>query len=101
MPEEPIHAALEIRKARKIFGVEYLDGKKRNETHHRAHLHGNGFVSRTKVQDVIVKTILLVPEANSLVSHVVHGQRNINEMLEEFTGDILVCGILVSQFHSH
>src|ERR1039457_105253 len=101
MPVEPLHAAPEGGKLRDVFGIECLHGEKWNQSDHRANVHGYVLVASSAVQDVVVEAILLVPQADSLTAHVVHGLRYVNEMLEELAGHIFVCGIIVSELHGH
>ena len=72
MIEKPLHAAAKAGKRCQILGLESFHGKKRNQPDHRAHLHGNVLAS-PHVQHVVVKAVLLIPQADSFAAHVVHG----------------------------
>src|SRR6516225_7374823 len=50
------------------------------------------------MENVVVETILLVPELNALASVVIHGVRNMNKVLEELAGNAFVRRILPGEF---
>src|SRR5215831_16138031 len=49
------------------------------------------------MKDVVEETIVLVPKLNPFFTPMIHGMRDVDEMLEELRGDVLVNGILPSQ----
>ena len=49
-------------------------------------------------ENVVVETILVVPKRHAVDANVVHGLRNVNEVLEEFAGDVFVSDILLGEF---
>src|SRR6185437_2123856 len=69
-------------------------------SHHGAHLDWN-LRSTREMANVVVKTVFLVPKSDVLASDVVHRIRDVNEMLEEFAGEVFVGGVVVSQLHGH
>src|SRR5260370_41698038 len=55
------------------------------------------FFAVRKMQHVIVKTVFVVPEGASACAYIVHGVRDVDEMLEEFARHILVGDIFFCQ----
>src|ERR1700739_3032555 len=51
-----------------------------------------------KMQDVVVETVLMVPEFDAFAAAVVHGGGGMNEMFEELAGDTFISGVLTSEF---
>src|SRR5256885_11831544 len=50
------------------------------------------------MQHVIIKTVFLVPQRNAFGAKIVHGSRDVHKMLEEFTRDVLISGIVFRKF---
>src|SRR2546425_3942748 len=92
--DEPLHAALEAGKTIHNFGFERLDGEQRDQPHHRTDLQ-EVLLAMGETKDVIVEAVLCVPQRNAIPSHVVHRVGDVDKVLEEFAGDILVGGILL------
>ena len=93
--EEPLHAAHESRQMLDVFGLERLDGEKRNQAHHRANfqrpVHSIG-----QMENVVVEAILRPTDL--FRSHPDRSWRpDVDEVLEELAGDILVSGVMLGQ----
>src|SRR5579871_3491609 len=52
------------------------------------------------MQNVVVETVPLVPEGNSFAAEIVHGVRDVDEVLKEFAGDSFIRLVLSRQFES-
>ena len=76
-------------------GLQRLHREQRDEPDQRAHLQR--LVVAVGVQDVVVEAIRLVPQADALVAHVVHGVGDVDEVLEELGGDVLVRRVFPGQ----
>ena len=50
------------------------------------------------MQDVIEKAVLLIPQSDCLPADIVHGLADVDEVLEEFAGDIFVRAVLAREF---
>ena len=50
------------------------------------------------MQDVVEKSVFFVPQLDFLATDVVHGPADVDEVLEEFAGDVLVRPIFSGQF---
>src|SRR5215471_15870428 len=50
------------------------------------------------MQDIVVETILFVPKRDAFFSEIVHGASNVDEVLEEFAGDVFVSRIVFGKF---
>src|SRR5712691_12528736 len=96
---EPLHAALEAGEAINDFRFERLDGEKRDESNHGADLK-KMLLSVGQLQHVVKEAVLVVPKRAPAEAKIVHGTRNVNEVLEELAGDIFVSGIFFGQFKS-
>ncbi len=81
-------------------GSKDFDCEQRRQAHHRSHFHRHHFLF-AEVQHVVVEPILLVPQADTGSSHVVHRRRDVHEVLEKFAGHVLVSGILHRQLNRH
>ena len=88
--DEPLHSAPEALELVHGLGLERLDREERDEADHRAHLQP----ARPAVgaEDVVVEAVALVPEVEG-----VHRVRDIDKVLEELRGDVLVGRVLLGQ----
>ena len=50
------------------------------------------------MQHVVEELVLLVPQPDPLAADIVHGRSNVQEMLEELGGDVLVDPVVDRQF---
>src|ERR1700687_3991452 len=98
--DEPLHAPLEPGQAIDDFGLESLDSKKRNQSDHRADFQDVLFPVG-ELQDIVIAAVCIVPERTASTAKILPGTRDINEMLEEFAGDVFVGGIFFGQLESH
>src|ERR1700722_9144244 len=98
--EKPLHALDEAGHASQVFRLECLDGEKWNQTDHGPNFHGN-HGALAKMQHVVIETIFVVPQADAVTAHIVHGLGDVNEVLEKFAGDVFVRRIFAGQFHGH
>src|SRR5690349_3371593 len=51
-----------------------------------------------QVKNIVKKFVFFVPERDAFAGDIVHGFRNVQEMLKEFQSDIFIGGIVTSQF---
>src|ERR1700694_4932195 len=98
--DEPLHAPLEPGQAIDDFGLQRLDSKKRNQSDHRADFQEVLF-SVGELQDIVVEAVCIVPKGAASTAEIVHGTRDVNEMLKEFAGDVFVGRIFFGQLESH
>src|SRR5207245_3839177 len=87
--DEPLHAPLEPLQPIHDFGLEHLHRKQRHQAHHGAYLE-EMVAAIGQMEHVVVKTVLLIPELNALTAAIVHGVGDVNKVLEEFAGHILI-----------
>src|SRR5438876_4564025 len=95
--DKPLHAALEAGKTVDDFRLERLDCEERDETDHGADLKVVLFPVR-QLKQVVVETVFFVPERDAVRAEVVHRMGNVDEVFEEFAGDIFVGGIFLREF---
>jgi len=95
--EQPLEPVGELGHFQQHLRVERFHGEERDQAD-----HGTDFQRQAlaigQVEDVVVKFVLLVPQANALVADIVHGLGDLEEMLEELGGDVLVYIIVQRQF---
>ena len=91
--DEPLHAPLEAGQPVEHVRLQRLDGEQRDEPDHRAHLEQARVVGQ--VQDVVVEAVLLVPQRDA-VAQLVHGVGDVDEVLEELRGDVLVGRVVLA-----
>src|SRR5918993_3280650 len=60
-----------------------------------------GRLSIGEEQHVVKKTVGTIPQLDVLSAHVIYRAADVDEMLEEFAGDILVRSILPRKFQRH
>src|SRR5664279_6209125 len=87
--------------SRQPFALPWLDhgGSSRGEqSHHGADLEPSG-ATVGKAQDVVVESILLVP--HSVRSHLVHGDRDPQEMLRKLHSHVFVESVVGRQLHCY
>src|SRR5271156_2193207 len=96
--QKPLHSFAEIRQSFQNLRLENFHRKERNQADHRSnfHRHGRGL---PQVQNVVIETVLFIPQAHSLAAHVVHSLGDIHEVFEKLAGDVFVSGILMSELH--
>src|SRR6266545_3268925 len=94
--DEPARPAPEARQAIGHVRVPRLDGEERDQAHQRAYLHPLPPAVR-EGQNVVVEAVFLVPEAHVLPAHVADGMGDVDEVLEELAGHVLVGGIFARQ----
>ena len=95
--DEPASAASETRQLGRDLRVQHLDGKQRDQTDHRAHAQRN-LLSVGQVQHVVIELVGIVPQAAAVAADVLHGVRDVEEVLEELRGDVLVHMVVQRQF---
>ena len=94
--DEPLQPLEKARHLRHPLRLQRQHGEERDQTHHRAHLQLHPLPIR-QMQHVVIERVLLVPEIG-VPAEVIHGIGNINEMLEELGGHVLVHRIGLRQF---
>jgi hypothetical protein len=97
--EEPFEPGIKLRDMGEQLGVEGLDGEQRDEADHGTDFERQGFAVG-QIQNVVVKLILLIPEADALVADVVHRLGDLEKVLEEFGGDVLIDVVVLGVFRS-
>ncbi len=53
------------------------------------------------VQHIVEKLVLVVPQVNIDIAHVVHGVGNVEKVLKELAGDVFVGGVGLRQLQGH
>ena len=97
MPDEPARATGEPRQLGENLGIQHLDGKQRDQTDHRAHAQRNP-LAVGQVQHVVVELVGLIPQPAAVAADVLHRVRDIEEVLEELGGDVLIDVVVHRQF---
>ncbi len=98
--DEPLHAALEARQAIDNFRLQRFHGEERDEAYHGANLKVV-LASIRQSENVIVEAILVVPQGHAINADIVHGVRDVDEVLEELAGDIFVSNIFLGEFQGN
>ena len=98
--DEPVHAALEGRQAPQKLRFESVDSVERNQSDHRACLHGN-LAHVRNVQHVVEESVLVVPETDAVFAAIIHGVGDLCKVLPELAGNVFVSRILVCQLEGH
>ena len=94
--DEPLHAPLEPLQPIHDFRLEHLHRKQRHQAHHGAYLE-EMVAAIGQMEHVVVKAVLLIPELNALTAAIVHGVGDVNKVLEEFAGHILIGHLFACQ----
>ena len=91
-------APREVRQLLQQLRLERLDGEERNQPDHRAHLERDR-PAVGQVQLVVVELVLLVPQADAVLAAADVGHRlgDVQEVLEELGGDVLVDRVVQRQ----
>ena len=97
---EPLHAALEAGQAIHDFRLQGFHGEKGNKAHHRTNLEVVLAAIR-QAENVVVKTVLVVPQSHAVYTDVVHGMSDVDEMLEEFASHVFVSHVFFCEFQSN
>ncbi len=98
--DKPFQPASEAGQPVQRVSFDALHSKQGNQSHERADLERDVSAVRT-VNRVVEETVLGVPKAYAVATQVVDGVRNVNEVLKEFRGDVLVGWLGAGQFQSH
>src|SRR2546425_8150847 len=80
--QKPHHPAVKTGQTRHQLGLESLDGQEWDETDERAHLE-RAYGSIGQMEHVVEESVVAVPELDPLPGDVIHGVRDVDEMLEE------------------
>src|SRR2546430_206318 len=72
--------------------------EQRHEAHERSHLQRQISPAR-RVQDIIVKLVLLVPKTDPAAADIVHCRGDAEKMFEELCGDIFINMILARELN--
>ena len=80
-----------------MLGLERLHREERDQADHRADLQREWAGAAGQVEHVVVEAVLVVPEADPLAAEVVHGVRDVDEVLEELARHVLVGRVLAGQ----
>ena len=51
-----------------------------------------------QLQDVVKESVFLIPQTHTVMATMAHGVRNVDEVLPELAGHVLVSGFFLSQF---
>ena len=95
--EIPLHALGEAGEFFQQRWFEDFDGEQRNQPDHRADLHRHvPAVGQAKV--VVIKFVLVVPQAERIVANAVDGGRDVEEMLEKLRRDVLINAVVLREF---
>src|SRR4051794_31939886 len=97
--DEPLHPAFESGKPIDDIGLERLNSKQRNQTDGRTRFE-RSMRAIGQAKRIVEKSVFGVPQGKTQTADVHHRMRNMNEVLEEFAGKILVVRILPSEFES-
>ena len=95
--DEPLHAALETRQLLERRGSRVSTANSGISPTMRAHLERDR-AAVGQVEHVVEEAVLFVPQPVAVVAHVVHGLGDVEEVLEELAGDVLVGGVVARQF---
>src|SRR5262249_30605184 len=95
--EKPSKPRFELRYAGEQLGLEDLDRKERDEANDRPHSQRDR-LAIGEPEQVIVEAVLFIPEAATFPNAAEHSARDVEKVLEEFAGDVLVNGIVPGQF---
>src|SRR4051794_30977604 len=86
---EPLHTAFEAREFVDDSGVQCFYCEQWNEADHRADLERER-LALLRMQYVIIKTVLCVPQGDTFAAQIVDRITNVNEMLKKLAGYILI-----------
>ena len=50
-----------------------------------------------QVQDIVVEPVVGIPQVDAILADIVHGATDVDEMLEELAGDVLINGIFLRE----
>src|SRR5580700_7228429 len=96
--QHPLHTRTKSRNSLEELWFERLDREQRNQTHHRSHLERRLGAIR-QVEHVVEELVLFIPQSHALLTaNGVHGLSNVQKMLEEFAGDVLIGVIVLREF---
>ena len=76
------------------------DGEQRNQPDHRAQPHGD-FLPGRHGKHVVEEIVLIVPEPDALAAHVGHRFGDVEEVLQELDGHVLVDRIALAELDRH
>ena len=96
--DEPFEPALEAGKPVEQLRLERFDGKERNQADHRPDLQRAALAVR-QVQDVVEEAVLVVPQRQAVAAAVVHRVGDVEEVLPELAGDVLVGRVVLRELH--
>src|SRR5262249_40286704 len=94
--EKPVHPASEVWQPFEQVWFDGFHGEQRHQSHKRTHLEALE-LTRREVEHVIEELVCLVPQWHARATDVVEGFGDIEEMLEELAGDVLVRRIMTGQ----
>src|SRR5215469_13537796 len=86
---EPLHAAFETGQLIDEVGFQDTNSKQGDQSDHRTYFEWQ-FHSVIAMEHITVKTILRIPEFDAIRPHIIHRVSDVDEMLEELTGDIAI-----------
>ncbi len=97
--DEPTEPAFEGGHGIEQLRLHGLHGIERHESHHGADPQWQACAIR-QLQDVIEKSIFSVPQAQSILAHVIHRAGDVDEVFPEFAGHVLIRRVLAGQLKS-
>jgi hypothetical protein len=89
-----LHAALEARQFLNDIGLQGFHRKQGNQPDHGPDLQWTACMIR-QMQHIVEKAIPVIPQG--MPADIIHGMRNVHEVLEKFAGDILISVIVSRQ----
>src|SRR5262249_17951415 len=97
MLQDPIHAALEFGQPVQKIWLDRLNREQRHQPDERPHLQF-AHLSGWKVEHVVKKLILLVPEGKAATAEFLEGPRDEKKVPKNFAPQVLIKGVAPSQF---
>src|SRR5512135_1487933 len=77
--------------------LQSFDGKEWNQSDQGPDLERNPFTAG-EAEVVIKEAVLVVPQGTAISAHMIHGVGYVKKVLKKLAGDILVTGVVLSQF---
>src|SRR3954469_7712694 len=88
MVQEPFQPRAKSGNLLQQLVIEHLDREERDQADHRAHLEA--LRAAGEAEDVVEELVRVVPQVDALTSHIGHRGGDVEEVLEEFGGEVLV-----------
>src|SRR5579859_3454888 len=98
--KEPLQASTKVGHTLEQVRLDGLHREQRDKPHQGSDAQSSS-LSAWQVQDVVEELVCIIPQRKVFATDIVHGGGDVQEMLEELVGDLLICAVVAPELQRH